>query len=666
MGTELEARMQSKALAPTTPLKPFAELIEDHDLAKVPAEASNQFENDPELIPNRAHFIYVVNPFKDENQRKLIAEFKRLNPDYATTLWIDKKNYDSQELIDLTVWAKENHVHLLDINETLGGHMGSLESHYQFEILRKKPGAASDILRTIILQKFGGIYSDIDVLCKEPLGDIRDATGCQVNFGKRQTTSPGQHPFDKTIYLTEESAPNNDVLVSRPDHPFLEEYITQIHQNYEKTAEELFHGRRNQDFDYDEAYKTVGNARYRKQWTIYVTGPGALQDAVIKTKQFISQAVSVANKFIFGCSLSWMNEKRTEQLTENEEVQRLVTCLSVDLYHEPRVLRLATYASLCSSDKIFDKAIDHLIQDHPEYFTRIETIHDIQEHHQQGFYPDGRLLFNKNYFPNLNRDGLFVGYVNSIVNNPNPDTLDKKIANILALINNPDVPIQEKHIKRLFKNWAYSSSFQSTETQTKIMITVIEELNQRFGKDFRKDISKVFNKRPSLEFTKYLVDNGDGIDWNKYRTDILLRQLAYIGRSPISITAKKEEAKALVNRLLPRITDVNALVEMKVLIEEKGGDYAYLREERGFYGFFQTHGNTNTWKSILSQIKSSIDQQIKTPNIKSPNSLDKEKFSSFKKIMNEHTGRGFGAVTHAIGDEIDYDTYLSSKNTSKP
>ncbi|MFJ1269135.1 pentapeptide repeat-containing protein [Legionella lytica] len=489
-----------------TPLFPFEELIKKYDLANNPVECSNQFESISDLIPNRAHFIYVVNPIRDKDQLALIAQFKALNPDYATTLWIDKSVYSEEAISTLTDWAKEKSIHLLDIVTSIAPYLTPLDNYYQFELLRKKPGAASDILRILILKHFGGIYSDIDVLCVAPLGTINDSYGMQVNFGERTVTKAGQHPLREHDENSEQN-PNNDMLIARPYHPFLDEYIARIQQNYEKTASELFPKDGTRDFHYEQDYETVGNALFRKQWTIYATGPGALLNTVDATEQLISKQVSVTKNFIFGCSLSWMNENKTENLSEEEEIQRLVNCISVDIHHEPRVLRLAGYAALCLDDVILDKAFARLTKEHPEYFTEVERVHNLQQYEAAGLYPDGEFLFNKNIFPKLNHEKLLSHYIASVLTTPQIN--ENKIVGILSLIKNREIPICEEEVIWVFNHLAYTWE-KSIEIQSKAMALVIEAFNERFAKDFRIDVIKTFIAHSlNLDFINYLIQTTD-------------------------------------------------------------------------------------------------------------------------------------------------------------
>src|SRR5690242_10163968 len=71
---------------PIIALDDFNKLMEENDLAHLPLEPTNNFIQEPDLMPNRMSFMYVINPLTNENRKECIAAFKRNNPDHVTIL----------------------------------------------------------------------------------------------------------------------------------------------------------------------------------------------------------------------------------------------------------------------------------------------------------------------------------------------------------------------------------------------------------------------------------------------------------------------------------------------------------------------------------------------------------------------------------------------------
>jgi hypothetical protein len=131
---------------------------------------------------------------------------------------------------------------------------------------------------------------------------------------------------------------------------------------------------------------------------------------------------------------------------------------------------------------------------------------------------------------------------------------------------------------------------------------------------------------------------------NEEGPQLLLRRLKEIGEnSDLSLSEKKTSAKKLINNFLPKITSNKAILKLSEIIEQKHTSFAYLREEQAWWRF-NGHGNTKTWSTILSQIKAQIDKNVARC---ADETLSRDEYSKFSKIMNEHRGRGFGSVTHS-------------------
>ena len=91
------------------------------------------------LIPKKIHQIWLGEKSIPRVCKKWMNTWKELNPQWEYKLW-DEKNIKELNVEDLNVYSK-----------------------------KFNPGYRSDILRYIILKKFGGMYVDTDFECIKPL-----------------------------------------------------------------------------------------------------------------------------------------------------------------------------------------------------------------------------------------------------------------------------------------------------------------------------------------------------------------------------------------------------------------------------------------------------------------------------------------------------------------
>lgn len=93
-------------------------------------------------------------------------------------------------------------------------------------------------------------------------------------------------------------------------------------------------------------------------------------------------------------------------------------------------------------------------------------------------------------------------------------------------------------------------------------------------------------------------------------SDLMLAMLRYIGKNNFSedpkqnLQAKKTRAMALFKQLIPQM-EMNDVLELgKKLIDNKENEnYSYIRQERGWRRFFWKHGDTHTWKELMTLIQ---------------------------------------------------------------
>lgn len=112
------------------------------------------------MIPKVIHYIWLGGKELPPIAKKCIASWQKYCPDYEIKRW-DESN--------------------LDLNK------------YQFvknSIAAKKYAFASDLLRTEILYKYGGIYFDIDVQLLKPIDNLLTHE-CFMGFESSKSIAPG-------------------------------------------------------------------------------------------------------------------------------------------------------------------------------------------------------------------------------------------------------------------------------------------------------------------------------------------------------------------------------------------------------------------------------------------------------------------------------------------
>jgi mannosyltransferase OCH1-like enzyme len=103
-------------------------------------------------IPKALHFVWIGSELPGR-YRANVQSFARLNPEFELSLWVDRpcevSGVANVNRADSTVWSNQG---LYEAERNLG--------------------AKADILRYEIVERFGGIYCDIDTVCMRPLDEL--------------------------------------------------------------------------------------------------------------------------------------------------------------------------------------------------------------------------------------------------------------------------------------------------------------------------------------------------------------------------------------------------------------------------------------------------------------------------------------------------------------
>lgn len=113
------------------------------------------------MIPKTIHYVWLGDKPKPKKIKKCIASWKRFCPDYK-----------------IIEWNEEN----FDINSN-----SFIKAAYDSQ----KYAFASDVIRLIVLEKYGGIYVDADVEFLKPLDDLLDNESF-VGFETNEYINSGQ------------------------------------------------------------------------------------------------------------------------------------------------------------------------------------------------------------------------------------------------------------------------------------------------------------------------------------------------------------------------------------------------------------------------------------------------------------------------------------------
>ncbi|WP_419418501.1 TcdA/TcdB catalytic glycosyltransferase domain-containing protein [Legionella sp. D16C41] len=248
----------------------------------------------PLFIPNTIHAVWLgklppVSVLDNVNCWKLT------NPNFAVKLWIDSSTYTEQEKVgglpDLLKWAKENKITICDISLPAKASKDNLigeqalyldmpaRRFYDDETMGefRNLAAASDILRTEILYKQGGIYIDAN--------DLFSNAPIPVDFNLK---------FGFAFHDCGHSGVNNDLMASVSKGTIVSEYRQQIINNYQFLYQNkrLLDAHRNKNL---RSPSLLAGGDTRHLTTLKTSGPAALGNLIerlMRLLEFIPEANS--------------------------------------------------------------------------------------------------------------------------------------------------------------------------------------------------------------------------------------------------------------------------------------------------------------------------------------------------------------------------------------
>lgn len=438
------------------PYKNFDQLLSECDLAQVDIEPQNNSADNSKVLPNFLHYLYVLNPISD-TYKDMITAGKKQNPHYRFTLWVDKHVYKEEEFEKLKHWAKENSIHLIDVNSSIGNCLGDAGLLYQMEMKKRWPGSATDMLRLKIIDKVGGIYSDTtDILCKGKLSDnIVLPQGVNLCTFNRNTVEMNPllavQEMNAGGWVPTQQRPvfNNDWIAAVPGNEFIQKAIVGFQENYVKPMSQLLTN------DYKNIttdtrlyrYGNYQNTPIREftakqlkfEWTKAMAGPNHLGEIIVNYSQEEIDSIENANgtdypdgnKFLFALAGTWTansSNPASKTLTAEEQEKNRQYHITFQLHQlviEPRKIFFELYEHL--SDLSHEQLLTRLFDEFRDSLKEVEYIQinwGSSTEAQTFSVETIEKILDPDFFPKLNYESILKDFNEAI---PEPD---KIIANL--------------------------------------------------------------------------------------------------------------------------------------------------------------------------------------------------------------------------------------------
>lgn len=404
----------------------FEEVIKKCNLwgdAKLPEKkALEKFQ-----VPDYEHLIWLGERELGAGKigRENILSWKKQNPEKICVVWTGiadpvTKNLMPDEIIEARKkWCQENDIILLDFEEVFAGVMPNEKIFYR-ELLRKNYGAASDLLRFAFLKKYHGIYSDIDIACKKPLGKQFAPMGIKINAKARTVTDAFKGVFENFT-----NSVINDLIMVSHDSTHVDAVIKMIAKNYQVSADVLFKSGISLGYfaefkKYEEVFSTkLSSDRLFRELTIVRSGPGVFSrlfgeyEIIVKRRRGSEMLIDPAY-FEFQSGRTWLDpESRQAIKTELKNVdiiKQILTNILADLQLEDsRIMRLDYYTKDLAKPMVAVTVLKMLCENYPELTSKIQYVKffDCIKKDWAAYTLFFDTLFNQKYFPNLTRDGKF-------------------------------------------------------------------------------------------------------------------------------------------------------------------------------------------------------------------------------------------------------------------
>jgi mannosyltransferase OCH1-like enzyme len=203
--------------------------VDNGRYAKIMLDSRNpiqNFRNDLDMLPHRKipkifHFIYITggscHPFIMAHYIAIKTCIKIQKPDFVY-LWY---NNESDDLKKNKYWIESKKL-VISVKIRPPEYVNNRYIPYKQH--------QADVMRLLILEKFGGVYCDLDILSVHPLDGSGSVKPC---FENPTHKNPDLYTYDFVISRESDSALCNCLIMVRPNHPFIKQWIKQYEDTYD-------------------------------------------------------------------------------------------------------------------------------------------------------------------------------------------------------------------------------------------------------------------------------------------------------------------------------------------------------------------------------------------------------------------------------------------------
>ncbi|RZI45328.1 glycosyltransferase family 32 protein [Candidatus Finniella inopinata] len=183
---------------------------------------------DTPKIPLITHSIWFTNPYQPKELSNEFLEWYRYScslhekdKGWRHILWVQ----DRTKLPHTTGFLEHHGIEIKEIYKELQEEdFVGMKKYVDHEIKECKFGRAADIFRIVALNKYGGIYRDIDFVFTRPLTGLTLAYDFFAGI---------EHPY---AYIC------NAIMGFRPGHPILSKYMEIMDRNFQRKGPEYVEG----------------------------------------------------------------------------------------------------------------------------------------------------------------------------------------------------------------------------------------------------------------------------------------------------------------------------------------------------------------------------------------------------------------------------------------
>jgi hypothetical protein len=298
-------------------------------------------------IPQILHFIWIGSDFTNASFRANMEDWIKKNEGFTRVLWTDNRSMSP----DTLSWCEAHNIHLVHIDDVFSAeHKMQCDEMYRLERSHPAPcwGTACDILRYNILDRFGGVYIDVD------------QSDTQTIEYKGKFLMP--------------SSKGNDFIGVAPNvmGPLFEE----MKKRYAKTG---------LDSDWEVRALCYNRRPVRISKTIYRTGPDLFLRCVNKLGVFEEVSVDSQN------AGTWLGAPWRVRPTESDKKdlslvrKKIITDILWSLREQPKKLNIINYAPYFAlfenPKKEIRDVISFIIKNYESLLKDVEEVHvDCVEH----------------------------------------------------------------------------------------------------------------------------------------------------------------------------------------------------------------------------------------------------------------------------------------------